>query len=53
MLKEWRAPHAWCSDALLISLLAQFGLEYNDRAHQGLAIAGLSPNEFARRIWLF
>ena len=52
-LKEWLAPHAWSSDAELTSLLAQFRLEYNDRPHQGLAIAGLSPNEFARRIWLF
>lgn len=52
-LKEWLAPHAWCSDAELSSLLAQFRLEYNDRPHQGLAIPGLSPNEFARRIWLF
>ena len=52
-LKEWLAPHAWASDAELISLLAQFRLEYNDRPHQGLAIAGLSPNEYARRIWLF
>jgi hypothetical protein len=25
---------------------------YNDRPHQGLGIPGLSPNEFADRIWL-
>jgi len=27
-------------------------LEYNDRPHQGLPIPGLSPNEYAKRIWL-
>ena len=52
-LKEWLAPHAWASDVELISLLAQFRREYNERPHQGLAISGLSPNEYARRIWLF
>jgi hypothetical protein len=25
---------------------------YNDRPHQGLALPGLSPNEFAARFWL-
>jgi len=29
-----------------------FLLEYNDRPHQGLPLPGLSPNEFAKRIWL-
>lgn len=28
----------------------QFLDEYNDRPHQGLAVPGLSPNGFARRI---
>ena len=26
--------------------------EYNDRPHQGLPIPGLSPNKFAKRVWL-
>lgn len=52
-LKEWLATQAWQSDAELEILLAQFIAEYNDRPHQGLAIPGLSPNEFAHRCWLF
>lgn len=51
-LKEWLATQAWQSDAELEILLAQFIAEYNDRPHQGLAIPGLSPNEFAHRCWL-
>jgi hypothetical protein len=27
-------------------------VEYNNRPHQGLGLPGLSPNEFANRIWL-
>jgi hypothetical protein len=38
-------------EALRLCLL-QFLPEYNDRPHQGLAIPGLSPNEFNKRIWL-
>ncbi len=38
------------ADAELAALLERFGDEYNDRPHQGLAVPGLSPNEFARRI---
>ena len=52
-LKEWLATQAWQSDAELEILLAQFIAEYNDRPHQGLAMPGLSPNEFAHRCWLF
>ena len=52
-LKEWLAPQAWQSNAELEILLAQFIAEYNDRPHQGLAMPGLSPNEFAHRCWLF
>jgi len=52
-LKEWLAPQAWQSEAVLENLLAQFIAEYNDRPHQGLAMPGLSPNEFAQRIWAF
>ena len=51
-LKEWLAPQAWKNDPELLALLALFLSEYNDRPHQGLPIPGLSPNEFANRIWL-
>lgn len=52
-LKEWLADKRWDSEQELASLLEQFRSEYNDRPHQGIAIPGLSPNEFAERIWLF
>lgn len=51
-LKEWLASHSWENDRDLLLLLEQFRPEYNDRPHQGIAIPGLSPNEFAKRIWL-
>jgi transposase InsO family protein len=51
-LKAWLADKTWQSAAELESLLQQFRTEYNDRPHQGLGIPGLSPNEFANRIWL-
>jgi len=51
-LKEWLADKAWQSDKELLEFLRLFLLEYNDRPHQGLPIPGLSPNEFAKRIWL-
>jgi transposase InsO family protein len=51
-LKEWLADKVWTSDQELTALLAQFRAEYNDRPHQGIGIPGLSPNEFAGRIWL-
>jgi hypothetical protein len=51
-LKEWLADKVWQSSGELADLLVQFLLEYNDRPHQGLPIPGLSPNEFAKRIWL-
>jgi len=51
-LKEWLADQAWTTDAELAALLNQFRVEYNDRPHQGLALPGLSPNEFAGRLWL-
>jgi hypothetical protein len=38
--------------AALEALLEQFRVAYNDRPHQGLALPGLSPNEFAVRFWL-
>jgi transposase InsO family protein len=51
-LKECLADKAWQSDKELLEFLDLFLLEYNDRPHQGLPIPGLSPNEFAKRIWL-
>jgi transposase InsO family protein len=51
-LKEWLADKAWQSDQELLEFLHLFLLEYNDRPHQGLPIPGLSPNEYAKRIWL-
>ena len=36
----------------LEALLIQFIEFYNDRPHQGAELDGLSPNEFANRIWL-
>jgi transposase InsO family protein len=51
-LKEWLADKAWQSAQELEAFLATFQLEYNERPHQGLPIPGLSPNEFAKRLWL-
>lgn len=51
-IKEWLADKVWSSDQELLELLRLFLLEYNDRPHQGLPSPGLSPNEFAKRLWL-
>lgn len=51
-LKDWLRSKSWNEADTLHFLLLQFQPEYNDRPHQGLAIPGLSPNEFANRIWL-
>jgi len=51
-LKAWLGDKTWQSAAELEGLLQQFRTEYNNRPHQGVAIPGLSPNEFANRIWL-
>ena len=51
-LKEWLRDRTWANDEELATLIEQFMAEYNDRPHQGLSIPGLSPNEFANRIWL-
>jgi transposase InsO family protein len=51
-LKEWLKDKSWQDDQQLAALLNQFLAEYNGRPHQGLPIPGLSPNEFASRIWL-
>jgi transposase InsO family protein len=52
-LKAWLRDKSWQDDQELALLLDLFLAEYNDRPHQGLSIPGLSPNEFANRIWLF
>jgi transposase InsO family protein len=51
-LKGWLADRAWSNADQLAALLEQFRAAYNDRPHQGLPLAGLSPNEFAARFWL-
>jgi transposase InsO family protein len=51
-LKEWLMNKSCSTAEELAQLLVQFRVEYNDRPHQGLPIPGLSPNEFAQRIWL-
>jgi len=51
-LKEWLSTHSWNDDQELLELLELFRPEFNDRPHQGISIPGLSPNEFANRIWL-
>jgi transposase InsO family protein len=51
-LKEWLATQSWNNDDELAALLVEFIAHYNNRPHQGLAMPGLSPNEFAKRIWL-
>lgn len=51
-LKEWLADKSWQDDQELAALLQLFLEAYNDRPHQGLPIPGLSPDEFAKRIWL-
>jgi transposase InsO family protein len=51
-LKEWLAAQTWSGAPDLLPLLARFRQEYNERPHQGLGIPGLSPQEFAQRVWL-
>jgi transposase InsO family protein len=51
-LTAWRADHAWSGTEALKTLLEQCRVAYNDQPHQGLALPGLSPNEFAARFWL-
>ena len=51
-LKDWLLSRSWQNAEELRRLLEQFPSEYNHRPHQGLPIPGLSPNEFANRIWL-
>lgn len=51
-LKEWLVARSRTDDQELFKFLVDFRTEYNDRPHQVLAIPGLSPNEFSKRIWL-
>ena len=51
-LKEWLANKSWSCATQLEQLITEFIPHYNNRPHQGLPMAGLSPNEFAHRIWL-
>lgn len=51
-LKNWLRHKSWDTVVCLENHLADFVPFYNDRPHQGLPIPGLSPNEFAHRIWL-
>jgi transposase InsO family protein len=51
-LKEWLATHTWDTADALAAVLAQFRAEYNERPHQGRGLPGLSPAEFAHRLWL-
>lgn len=51
-IKEWLADKTWASDQELFKWLHIFLPEYNDQPHQGLPLPGLSPNEFAKRLWL-
>ena len=52
-LKEWLKDKSWLDHLQLDRLLQLFLDDYNNRPHQGLPIPGLSPNEFAKRIYLF
>jgi len=51
-LKEWLRNKSWSKSQDLTTLLATFCPEYNQRPHQGLPFPGLSPDEFANRVWL-
>jgi len=50
--KNWLRNKSWLDAVGVQSLSREFEPEYNDRPHQGLPIPGLSPNEFARRVWI-
>lgn len=51
-LKEWLRNKTWSSAEEVTELINAFQPFYNNRPHQGLLIPGLSPNEFANRLWL-
>lgn len=48
-LKGWLAERDWQAGVELRGLLNEFLVHYNDRPHQGLELAGLSPNEYVAR----
>lgn len=50
--KDWLRAKSWQNVAGLQSHACEFEPEYNNRPHQGLPTPGLSPNEFAKRVWL-
>lgn len=50
-LKENLHPQSWSGPEELEGSLKVILPAYNDRPHQGLALPGLSPNEFANRLW--
>ena len=52
-LKQYLRHCEWSGPEQLSSCLFDFAPFYNDRPHQGLPIPGLSPNEYANRLWLF
>lgn len=49
-LKDWLAKREWHTAEELQPLLSEFVTYYNDRPHQGLELAGLSPNEYTARL---
>ena len=51
-LQEWLATQSGNNADELAALLVEFLAHYHDRPHQGRALPGLAPNEFAKRIWL-
>ena len=50
-LKSWLAAQSWSNPAQMEALLAEFIAFYNDRPHQAKHLNGLSPNEYARRLF--
>ena len=49
-LKQWLTDKTWQTAKQLRGLLNRFRKEYNARPHQGVELAGLSPDEYARRL---
>lgn len=50
--KNWLRDQPWQSLEESEDWIRQFQSQYNDRPHRGSGIPGLSPSEFAKRIWL-
>ena len=50
--KQWLRSHSWESAEELKNWVTVFLPEYNARPHQGLALPGLSPDEFKKRLQL-